>query len=259
MALALEGIRVGIVFNALVSGIVALISLAFSFFLFARWRKLDTSLRAYTWFWVMTMFVWMFSAARYIYIGTGFFDPYSAYDGSLVHIGDVIIQGSVFFTGPPLFYYVAMRVFGEENIASAASITSFILGVGAFWFIVQPQGLSKPMFTYFSADASINTVSLVIFGTQIAILFLMLLYDSISKLRLWRATSDKNLLFYALYSVSLLVYVVLGGIDQSKMILDWPLIVFRTLYGGAFLMAYLTIIQHEAHQEEFLISSEPSS
>ena len=82
----------------------------------------------------------------------------------------------------------------------------------------------------------------------------MLLYDSISKTPLCPATRDADAFFYALYSISLLVYVVLGGVDQSKIILDWPLIVFRSLYSGAFLMAYLTIVRHEAHLEEFLIS-----
>jgi len=139
-------------------------------------------------------------------------------------------------------------------MAAAASVTSFFLGVAALWFITRPQGLSAPVFTYFSVDSSINNISFMVFGAEIVILVLMLLYDSISKMRIWRATSNTNTLFYALYSISLLVYVVLGGVDQSKIILDWPLIVFRSLYSGAFLMAYLTIVRHEAHLEEFLIS-----
>lgn len=250
----LESIRVGIMFNAFVSSIVACIAFAFSVFLFLRWRKLDMALRAYTGFWIMTMLVWAFSAARYLFIGMVFFDPINVYYGSWAHLGDIIIQGSVFFTGPPLFYYVAVRVFGEDRIAAAAATTSFILGVLALWLIVRPNGLSAPVFTFFSADASINTASLIIFGIEIIVLVVLLIYDSIIKMRLWRATNNTDALFYALYSVSLLVYVVLGSIDQSKIILDWPLIVFRVLYSGAFLMAYLTIVQHETSQDTFLIS-----
>src|SRR3989344_2852219 len=244
-----ESIRVGIMFNAFVSSIVAIIAFVFSIFLFIRWHRLDTALRAYTGFWVMTTLVWVFSAARYLFIGTGFFAPAYTYYGSLVHLGDIIVQGAVFFTGPPLFYYVTIRVFGKDRIAVVAAFISFLLGSVALWLIVKPNGLSTPVFTFFSADASINTASLLIFGIEIVVLIFMLVYDTVTKIQLRRATRNTDALFHALYSISLLVYVMLGGIDQSKIILDWPLIVFRVFYGGAFLMAYLTIIQHETSHD----------
>ena len=50
---------------------------------------------------------------------------------------------------------------------------------------------------------------------------------------------------------ALLVYVVLGSVDQTKEIVGWPLVVFRMLYAAAFLCTYLAVVQDHDQQEEY--------
>ena len=70
----------------------------------------------------------------------------------------------------------------------------------------------------------------------------------------WRRTKNQGEFYSALFSVSVGIYLLLGTIDESKVITDWPLVVFRLLYSGAFLFVYLVIVQAEAVQEKYLFS-----
>jgi len=253
MEFDIENIRVGIMFNAFVSGIVASIAFAFGIFLFRRWKKLDDSMRAYAWFWIMTMIVWASSSVRYLIVGLGFFNPGDAYYGSSIHYFDILLQGSIFFTGPPLFYYAGSRIFKNYRVAQALSALSFIIGIAALRFLIGENGITAPQFTYFSADSSITRYLFMVFTAQAAVILLMLLYDTANNLRLWWTTGGIRFRFFALYSLIIVIYTVLGSIDQSKIVIDWPLVLFRLLYSAAFLMAYITVTEHEASEEEYLI------
>lgn len=239
---------VGIFFNALVSGIVAFAAILLVFFLFSRWKNINDINRAYAWFWFFTMLTWLTISIRYFAISFG-------YAGAGIYIGDIIVEGTIFFTGPPLFYYLSLRLFKDSWQKIFFPVFSTILAFVAFYFLLLPGGVSEVHMTDFSADVSINDISLGIFSSQIALIIIFIFYDILMYI-LKRNKNNNNRTFYQLlYSIPLLIYVVLGAIDQAKIILDWPLVVFRVLYASSFLFAYMIISQDEIRREKYFLKN----
>jgi hypothetical protein len=249
--MVLNVLSIGILFNALVSAVVAGVALALVLFLHRRWPRLDPSMRAYTWFWWMTVLVWLPSAIRYLLAGVGYAGPW-------LHHLDVTVQAAVFFSGPPLFVYLSRRVFKNDRLGDSLASASFLLGLVALWFVLQPGGVPIRDVTFFSADATINVVSFAIFALEIAAVLVLLLYDVGSRVQRWRQERQSFALYDALYSVAIVVYVVLGSVDESKVITSWPLVAFRLLYSSAFLMVYLIMIQEEAFRQRYLVPESSS-
>ena len=245
--MSLAAFSIGIVFMGLVCTFVGGTALGLVLFLRRRWSRLDLTMRSYTWFWWFTSLVWLFSGLRYLLAGLGV-------TGSEINHLDVVVQAAVFFTGPPLFYYATMKVTSREDLARATTFASFLLGVAAVWFVLQPHGVPVRDVTFFSAEATVNLRSFSIFSFEAAIILFLLLYDIVNHLMTWRRTKNQGEFYSALFSVSVGIYLLLGTIDESKVITDWPLVVFRLLYSGAFLFVYLVIVQAEAVQEKYLFS-----
>ena len=158
-----SSISIGILFNAVVSGIVTSTAFALTIFLTKRWAKLNTSLRAYAWFWALTTLVWLPSSIRYFLIGFG-------YAGSWAESFDVFMQSAVFFSGPPLIYYAAIRNDWSSRIASYLAGGSAIISVIAIWLIAQPGGITLRVVTPFSAETQINSISLTLFMVEAGII-----------------------------------------------------------------------------------------
>ncbi len=240
-------ISIGILFNALVAATVSATALALTYFLWRRRARLDSAMHAYTWFWWFTVLVWAGSAFRYTLISMGYF-------GMGVKYLDATIQTAVFFTGPSLFYYVSLRVFGSERVAKITSGLSVLLGIVALYFVLRPDGIPIRDVTYFSAEGTINQKSFLIFSLEAGAILVLLIYDMVHRLLEWHHEQRRAALYHALYSGSVVLYIMIGSIDESKVITDWPLIIFRMLYAGAFLLVYLFITLDEASQETYLLT-----
>ncbi len=244
--------RIGILFHSCVVFLVACVAAAFAAFLFYRWRRLDEAMRAYAWFWVFTFLVWIGITIRYFMIGMGWWD-------SNINPNEFFVQSAVFFTGPPLFYYAGLRVFKDQFIAGVLGAVSLILGFNALVFLMQPGGLLRLEIANFSADTVLNPTSQAIFSVQIIVLVLLFLYDIGFRLYAWYRGGDTTLFYNALHSLVLIFYVVLGGIDNSHIIQDWPLVVFRLVYAAAFLFAYIVINREDVSKEEYLIHEDSTA
>lgn len=249
--MSISVISIGILFNALACTIVSGVALALVLFLHQRWHRLSPELQAYTWFWWFTVLVWLVSSIHYLLAGFG-------YVGHWLHQTDIIVQAAVFFTGPPLTAYVTLRIWNRPRVTMFCSLLSVVFGIAALGLVLQPGGLPLRDVTYFSADAAVNTTSFIIFSIEAGTLLALVLYDIVATLYRWQQTRNKATLYEVLFSVAIVIYLVLGSIDESKIIVDWPSVVFRLLYAGAFLMAYLTIIQQEATSQSFLESDDQS-
>jgi hypothetical protein len=241
-----SSVHIGILFHSFVVFIVACVAAAFSVFLFRRWRRLDEAMRAYGWFWVFTFFVWSGIALRYFMIGVGKWDI-------SINANEIFIQSAVFFTGPPLFYYAGLRVFKNQFVAGVLGTLSLVLGFNALVFLMQPGGLLRLEITDFSADTLLNPMSQIIFSSQIVVLVLLYIYDIGARLLLWYRGGDSSSFYNSFHSLVLILYVVLGGIDNSHIIMDWPLVVFRLLYAAAFLFGYIVINKEDAAKEKYLV------
>ncbi|OGL87145.1 hypothetical protein A3I40_02915 [Candidatus Uhrbacteria bacterium RIFCSPLOWO2_02_FULL_48_12] len=235
---------IGIIFNAFVSGIVAAAAIALVFFLFKRYRKLHSTMRAYAWFWFFTALVWIPLSIRYLFIGFGS-------TGQWPHYFDILLQFAVFLGGLPLIYYIGLRVFNDQWLAGAMGLASILPIATALWLILQPGGLIAQEITFFSAETIINTGSLIIFNVEGGLLLALLIYDIIIHLNQWRKSHIRQTFYRALYSLAIVIYLALGILEQSGLVNDWTLVVFRILYAATFLFVYLLITQHEAADETY--------
>jgi len=225
---------------------VGICALALTISVYRRRQKLDQLMFAYTWFFLFTAFVWIFSAIRYLAVGFGLIGPWITFN-------DIVVQLSVFAGGPPLFYYLITKVYNNKRLATTFSVISFILWVIAGGLLLLPNGVPTRDVTHFTVESTVNPISFIIFSSQMAILLVLLFYDIISRLRqIKNTTFKKEEKFAILYSLGIGVYLILGSIDESKIITDWPLVVFRVLYVASFLFIYLIVSQEEETKEILL-------
>ena len=242
---------VGILLTALVNTIIAGVALMFFVFLARRWATLQDDMRAYGLFYLITAAAWFWIATRYIIVGVG-------YEGAWVTRISQITQTLLVFTGPPLLYYAGRRLFNKSVIAKALAFLSFGAASVSVYFLLQPWGIGVPRIEFFSADAPINALSLRIFISEVALIAIMLFFDLASRLYAWSQSKDTKVLYTALYSFGVLVYVAIGGIDQMKLLTGGFLVVFRTLYAAAFLFTYVIIVKREALEESYFTVEEES-
>jgi len=241
-------ISIGILFNSFVTAIVSLTALALTLFLWQRRHELDESMQAYTWFWFSTMLVWGNTSLRYFWVSQGIV-------GGYIHVFDVVVQAGVFASGPTLFYYLGLRVLNNRRLSIISAWISVGLGALAIWLAALPNGNPVRDISYFSADSTVNPASFMIFSAQAAIIFVLLVYDIARRWHDWRRHGIQKQLYQAAYSFGVVIYLGLGSIDESKMLTDWPLVVFRMLYAGGFLLVYLVITLDEKSREQNLIRS----
>lgn len=241
---------VGIFFMAVTCAIVGSAALVLTLFLRRRSDALSPAMEAYSWFWWFTAITWSFSGLRYLLVSLG------VISGWIANL-DLIVQVAVFACGPPLLAYTAHRVFNSPRVAAMAAVFSFGLGLLATWFILQPGGITTIDVTAFSAEATINPISFGIFSIQVFFILIGLFYDVIASGRQWWR-GRPGTPFEALYSLTIILYLILGTIDESKVMTDWPLLTFRLLYAGIFLFVYLLVVEHQEAKTVYLSTVEHS-
>lgn len=241
--------RIGLLFTSFVELITALSALALVIFLFRRWKSSDLGMRVYVVFWFFTFFVWITSMTRYLLVSFGY------ENSSFEHILSVLTQMFIFSCGPVLFYYVSIRTLQmRARVAVLLSILPFVFTVWSFVLLLSQWGVTIPQITYFSADAVINKKIFYVFGIQIAILLPLLTYDVFLHYCAWR--KDKTIIerYRAFHSLALILYLALGTIDQAKIFIGWPLVVFRMFYSASFLFVYVVIAHYEVDKESYLLT-----
>lgn len=245
-------VHIGILFNAFVSGVVAATALALAIVLLRQPQRLSPAMRSYAWFWYVTVLVWSQSFLRYFFISLG-------YTGSLVHYLDVTMQTAVFFGGPPLLAYLGWQTFRRRAAAVLLAVASTLAALVAVSFIVKPDGLSPLVLTSFSAETTLNAASLNIFATEVSLIVILLLYDIARGLRQWRAHRDRTAAYEALCSSGLLVYLLLGSVDQASFITDWLVVIFRMLYAATFLAVFMLVVHYQDRADTYLLEVTPTN
>ncbi|OGL60604.1 hypothetical protein A3H10_00685 [Candidatus Uhrbacteria bacterium RIFCSPLOWO2_12_FULL_46_10] len=203
-------------------------------------------MKSYSWFWFFTAIAWILISIKYSLIGFG-------YLGSWLHYVDLLLQSAIFSSGLPLIYYVGLKFFDDKRLADILGLATIMPIVVAIWLIIQPGGLVLRDLTFFSAKSFLNSGSLIIFNVEVAIIIAILIYDIATWLYRWRQSRDQNALIESLYSIAIITYLVLGSIEQSGLIKNWTVIIFRIMYAAAFLFVYLLITQREIANENYLI------
>lgn len=238
--------NIGIIFNAIVSTIVAGTAVSLIIFLYKRYDKLTMMMKSYSWFWFFTAIAWILISIKYLLIGFGYLGPW-------IHYDDILLQSAIFLSGLPLIYYVGLKFFDDKRLADILGIATIVPIAAAIWLIIQPGGLVLRDLTFFSAKSSLNSGSLTIFNVEVAIIIAILIYDIARWLYHWRQSRDQNALIESLFAVAIMTYLVLGSIEQSELIKNWTVIIFRIMYAAAFLFVYLLITHSEAVNENYLM------
>ena len=234
----------GVFLGSVVAFIDAGTALALVVFLLRRWPRLNATLRAYTIFWGLTMTTWLPLGFRYLFLSLGSTSPW-------LNTLDLGVQTSVFFSGPLLLYYVLTRIQKSNLLIMAFVVFSFFLATISVWIMSQPGGLIQQPPTYFSVETTPSAIPMYIFNIEAGLIFLLLCYDVYLKFRQYRRRR-LGTPYEIFYSLAIIVYLLLGSIDQAGFVTNWILIALRACYAGVFLFVYITISQHQASVESYL-------
>lgn len=243
---SVNAIHIGILFNAVVCGIIAISAAMLAIFLLHRWQKLSPTMRAYAWFWVMTTFIWFPLSLRYFIIGSGIMD-------SLFYPLALITQIALSMCGPPLIYYLTAHLRQNRIVVWSFTVIFFILGAVGIWYDFKPAGLIPLPFTYFSAETTLNPISLRLYLGAISVIFLLLFVDIVVHGIAYLKHRRREIAYETQYSMAVAAYLVLGSFEVAALITDWMVVVFRTFYIGAFLTVFLIIKNHESTSENYLL------
>ena len=154
----------GLLLNGFICTIVALSALTFTIFLFRRWSNLTPLMRAYAFFWMITIFPWVGIAARY-FMFVGGVNNYDLY-----LLNERLLQ--LF-----LFAFLSLLLFKSGRaflLMLAVSLAGFFT---AAWIMWQPDGFAPRPFTDFTVDPTLNFYGLLA-GTA----FVLLLFHSVSNI-----------------------------------------------------------------------------
>lgn len=243
-----DSLHIGILFNAFVSSIIAIVSIAFILYLTQIHKKFDDSMQSYMWFWIITSFVWIFIFIRYLFIA------FTITHSEILWLFEILIQAAIFFTGPPMFYYTALSAFRSRKLAVTLSLFSIILALVALVYVILPGGITPIEITFFSAETQVNAISMNIFAAEVVVLLGLLLITLFKEFLIYRKDKNGRSKYKMLYAFGILIYVILGSIDQAKFFIDWYIIVMRLLYAAAFLFVYLTIKQEIENNKVYFLT-----
>lgn len=243
--------RIGLLFTSFVEFVVVLSALALVVFLLRRWHASDGAMRAYFVFWTFTLLVWTTSMIRYLLVAFGY------EKSNIEHLLSISTQIFVFISGPVLFYFVGKRILKMKSPALfIPPIASLLLTVWSFVLLMSPNGINTPNINYFSADSVISSSLFYIFGVEIVILLSLLMYDVVLHFRVWYKSKIVIEKYQAFHSLALILYLTIGTIDQSKVFIGWPLVVFRMFYSASFLFVYIVVSRYEINNESYLLTKE---
>jgi len=237
-------ISIGLVFHAFVTLVVAIVA----FILVAQLLSipLNTTMKAYAFFWVTTGLLWFQNSIRNAFFGLGLLDFPRFFSSALS-------QSTVYLSGVPLFYYVGMKVFKSRRVAFLLALQTTIAGLIGSWLLFQPEGIIFEPTTQFTIESVANNVSGMIFRVEIGIIILLLIYDIFRRFKYPLnkiANEDK---YEIIYSLAILLYTFLGMIDLMKIVNSWQLVIFRLLYCASFLTVYLTIRHQREEETKYLM------
>jgi hypothetical protein len=240
-------VSAGLLLNGFVCTVVAFVALSFSIFLLRRWSRLAPEMKAYTWFWIVTIFAWSGIAARYYMYVAGVAEE------SWYWADQRFFQTAIYSSGMPLLVYLALLLFKKRIVAWSFGALGLAGTLGAAWWLFQPDGFSLAPLTDFTVDPIVNIRSIIIFDVLAAFIMLLLIFHIARSIYSHHRDPSQPIPFAMWYSLSLLIYVGIGSVDQSKIITGWPIVAFRVLYAAAFLFAYLITARDEARREQYLL------
>lgn len=220
----------GRLLNAIIVLVVALCALGLAGSILGKWQESDRKYRLFGLFWLFTALLWFCVTARAL---AGAMNNYE--------LDQLFFRGAqinVFLSAWFLWGYVTEKLFAKKTLTTIALIIFGILGsLGIYYTSAYPPTLVDE--TFFLTEYKPIDTALLIFRMNIIPLVLLILGDiAVRLIRLGKGSEKGKSEIMA--SFSILIYLVLGYFDQAG-ISGWYILIFRLLFLGSFLMAYLSV------------------
>ena len=233
---------IGRFFNAIIVLVVTLAASFLTTYILSRWKNISRELRLFGLFWFFTTFLWLFITMRSL---ASAFNIYEL-DALFFVVGQVFVFLSAVFLGG----YIFEKLFQNRLTTYVLLGIYGILGVIGIWFTLSEQVVPVDLINFFITEYEPSRNATRIFQISTVPLVVLLFFDIARQcINLIR----KKISSYAglVASFSILLYLVAGYFDQIG-IPGWPVLVFRLLFIGAFLMAYVSITG--IPNDEYIIS-----
>jgi hypothetical protein len=233
---------IGRFFNAIILLVVTLVATSLTLYILSRWKKISRELRLFGLFWLFTTLLWLFVTGRSL---AGAFNNYEL-DVLFFLVAQVFVFISAIFLGG----YIFEKLFHSKIVTySLLGIYAILASIGR-WFTFTNEIMPVDLVNFFATEYQPSPEASLIFKINMFPLIALLLFDIGKQIY---GLIRRIILSYTgiAASFSILLYLVVGYFDQIG-IPGWPVLVFRLLFIGSFLMAYASITG--VPKDEYIIS-----
>ncbi|MEK7150626.1 MAG: hypothetical protein AAB783_00295 [Patescibacteria group bacterium] len=228
----------GRLLNAIVVLVVTLSAFSLSFSIL-RIKKSAEKIQYFGFFWLATAFLWLSSTFR---------NTASAF-GAL-HIDEFFFywtQIFLFISGVFLAPYLIEKIFKNQTYSRIALYIYCILAAISIGMVLR-FGISIKSADSYGTEYGIDPYAQKMFLFIIAPLLLLTFFNSLTHIIKYFLHTER---FYeTMAPLSILLYLLVGLLDEVGVTGGWSLIIFRLIFLASFLMAYTAVLQEEEAARE---------
>ncbi|PJE64176.1 MAG: hypothetical protein COU90_03690 [Candidatus Ryanbacteria bacterium CG10_big_fil_rev_8_21_14_0_10_43_42] len=233
---------IGRFFNAIIVLVVTLAATSLTTYILGKWKSIGRELRLFGLFWFFTAFLWFLVTIRSL---AGAFNNYEL-DALFFEYAQIFVFLSALFLGG----YVFEKLFHKKFVTIIALFVYAVLGMLGIAATLVYNSIPVDVVNFFITEYEPSYEATLVFQITMFPLLALLFIDVV---RQGIFLMQKKISSYAdlIAPFSVLLYLVIGYFDQIG-IPGWPVLMFRLLFVGAFLMAYASITG--VPKEEYVVS-----
>lgn len=231
------------IFTSAVSFLCSVSAFAAAWVIYFRRKIKDRLMNSYAYFLWATSALWFF-------VGTELFFGWLGNESLFVFFF-IMNQIFVFLSGPPMAFYLCLKIFKNLKMARIIGLIYFVAAIAGFIFMAK-FGIIEGESTYFADKLQPNQYSFFIFIFMVIPLILASVVDSLRRFFLVLVKKNTEQIYDLLYSFAITVYLAFGFFDEQGYVVGWELVFFRLLIAMAFLGVYLTFYFQFLKHENFI-------
>lgn len=223
------------------NSIICLIIFVLGFYTFvyiARKNKGNYTDISYAVFWLFVSLTWLFFSISLILFKLN-------HISLALFINQYIVQTFALFQLVAPSYYASFRLTNNKKIASVALFFYFLFSFVCLYFNYLPGSVYLTRSTYYSFEYAINPVYWILFQYLFAAIILATLGDFIKGLYYWFKKSNFFEPKYFFSSLSLIVYGMIGYLEEGSVSATWISLLFRLSIILCIYVAYLAYSDKE--------------
>lgn len=160
-------------------------------------------------------------------------------------LNQYFVQTTAFLEMAAVSYYAFFRL-TKNKVLSLVAFFLFILGsLAGLYYHYQPGSIYLTRSTYYSFEYGIDETYFKIFQTLFAIILFVIALDFLRNLYYWFKRSSLFEQRYFFASFALLIYSLIGYLEESSMTATWISLLFRLAIVLCTYTAYLAYSEQE--------------